>query len=182
MPLTEEEKAERKRQRMIEKAREWSTGTHKNKVASDFQKMIRAEAGADTRQYVTAIVDGEIRQVKREVGQCVCVTCGTVGPWKSSKWGSSNSIETGHFLAGRSQSILFEETNAHPQCVHCNRDLSGNQGVYEMWMRFIYGQEEIDRLRRLKNEPKSFTREQLVDMRISFGERLKAAEERMANG
>jgi hypothetical protein len=57
--------------------------------------------------------------------------------------------------------------------------MSGNQGFYEMWMRVMYGQDEIDRLRRLKNASITFDRFQLVDMRIAFQARLKAAIERM---
>ena len=179
MVLTPEERLSRKRNRMIEKSRELQIGTFAKKfVASDFQKMIRAEAGADPRPFVTAVVNGELTQVPREVGQCVCVTCGKVGPWKGNKLGGG-TIESGHFIASRRMSILLEETNVHAQCKHCNQHLSGNQGCYEIYMRFMYGQAEIDRLRRLKNETVQFTRETLVDMRIGYQARLETAIELM---
>jgi hypothetical protein len=179
MPLTAEEKAERARERMIEKAREYSTRKYCNGfVRPFFQKMIRAEPASQPDGHVPAVVDGVIREVFRRVGQCVCVTCGKVGPWKGNSIGGG-PIESGHFLASSRNSILFEESNVHPQCNTCNDHLSGNRGPYEIWMRHVFGQEEIDRLRRLKTQSVSWDKEQLVDMRIEFTERLRAAEERM---
>lgn len=177
MPLTPEEKAERARERMLQKAKEYSTGTYiRRNVAPVFQKMIRAEFGADPRQYVTAVVDGTIQQVQREVGQCACVTCGRVVRW------NGRDIQTGHFLASRCNSILFEETNVAPQCSHCNGYRGGMPQEYRLWMRMTRGPEAIERLERLKTESRSFMREELVDLRISYAARLAAAEERMRNG
>ena len=108
----------------------------------------------------------------------MCITCGKVRPWKSHGAAAGN-MEAGHFLAGRYASILLEETNCHPQCSYCNDQLSGNQGNYTLWMQYVYGQEEIDRLKRLRAGVRQFSVEEVVDMRIEFGVRLKAAEERM---
>ena len=179
--ITPEEKAQRSRKRMIDVARQSQIGTYtRSVVAPLFQKMIRAEAAALPAGPCVVIVNGEVGQVVRQVGQCACVTCGAIGPWKGNYLGGG-VIETGHFVPSRRASVLFEPTNAHPQCKFCNRHLSGNQGVYEMWMRAVFGQDEIDRLRRLKNETRNFTHEALVDMRLTYTERLKAAEERMQN-
>ena len=182
MALSPEERASRKRDRMIEKAKEMSLGTYSRKfVAACFQKMIRAEAAAEKAASVWAVNDGVMIGVYRKIGECVCVTCGKVGPWKGSDVGGG-PIETGHFVASRAASILFEETNAHPQCKHCNQHLGGNEGNYTIWMQHVYGQHEIDRLRRLKATTRQFTRGELVDMRIRFQERLKATEETMKEG
>ena len=178
--LTSEEKLERKRRLMGDKAAEYQIGTYTNKfVAPVFQRMIRAEAAAVPWAFASAVVDGELRMVFRQVGECVCVTCGKVGPWKGNSIGGG-TIETGHFVAGRRASILFEPTNAHPQCKHCNRHLFGNQARYEVWMAHTYGLDEPDRLRRLKSETRQFSREELVDMRIEFQARLTAAENLIA--
>jgi len=177
--LTEEVKAERARQRMLNTTRKYSVGTYIRKfVAPVFQQMIRAEAAAKPAGPVFAVVTDKARLVHREIGQCVCVTCGRVGPWKGDTMGGG-PIETGHFLASRRASIVLEETNAHPQCPHCNRHLGGNQGAYREWMRQVYGQEEIDRLTRLKNTTRHFAKDELVDLRIAFAARLRAAEERI---
>ena len=176
--LTPEEKASRARQRMIEKSREWTIGTHTCKVAAVYQQMVRAEAAAMPEGMTSAVVGGQIAQVFRRIGQCVCVTCGKVGFWKGNTIGGG-TIETGHFVASRRASILFEPTNAHPQCKHCNRHLGGNQANYELWMQHTYGPSESDRLRRLKRESRQFTREELVDRKIDYQARLNAATDAM---
>ena len=180
MALSPEDKARRKRDRMIEKAREMSPGTYSRKfVATVFQAMIRAEDAALPSTFAAAVVNGQLTVVRRMLGQCVCVTCGKVRPWKNHG-GTAGGMDTGHFIAGRGASIVFEETNAHPQCVGCNQHRSGEQANYTAWMEHVYGPEEVDRLRRLKNTTRQFTREELVDMRIAFQERLREAEERMS--
>jgi len=176
---TDAEKAERARQRMLTTTKKYSVGTYISRfVAPVFQQMIRAEAAAQPAGRVFAVIAGEVKLVYRDVGQCVCVTCGKVGPWKGDTIGGG-PIETGHFLASRRASIVLEETNAHPQCKHCNRHLGGNQGAYREWMREVYGEGEVDRLELLKHTTRQFTKEELVNLRIGFTARLKAAEERM---
>lgn len=179
MPLTPEQKAANARTRMIEKAKEFSTGTYLGRfVAPLFQKMIRAEAGADPRQYVTAVVDGQIRQVERSLGYCACITCGKVLRWDSGIKG----LHTGHFLASRRNSILLEESNCAPQCSSCNYYRSGAPQEFRLWMRMVRGPEAIERLERLKQASRTFGREEIVDMRIAYAARLAAAEARMKEG
>jgi len=174
MALTNKEKAANKRKGMIEKAREYQIGTYSAEfTAKDFQKMIRAEAAALPAGPTPAIVDGELIEVYRNVGQCVCVSCGVVYPWNTKK------MHAGHFLASRRASILYEEDNVHPQCNRCNTYDDGNPQAYRLWMELVYGKEVIERLRRLKNTTVSFSRDELVDMRIGYAARLKAAEEKM---
>ena len=146
----------------------------RNVVAPMFQKMIRAEFGADPRQYVTAVVDGEIRQVERRVGQVVCVTCGKVDSWNSGIKG----MHTGHFVASRRTSILLEEANVAPQCSSCNYYRSGAPTEFRLWMEMVRPN-DIDRLQQLKRESVSFDRDELVDLWFEFSDRLKAAEKRM---
>lgn len=176
MQLSHEEKATRHRDRLIGKAAEFQTGTYVRKfVAPLFQRMVRAEFGADPRQFVTAVVGGEIQQVARFVGECVCVTCGKVDAWNSGIRG----MHTGHFIASRRNSILLEEDNTAPQCSFCNYYQSGNQGAFRKWMLAVRGVETVERLERLKTQSVSFDREQMVDMRIEYTARLKAAEAAM---
>jgi len=176
--LSEEEKADRARQRMLEQARQYQTSTYMRKfVAPLFQQMIRAEFGAEPLGVAPAMMPpiDAISWVPREVGQCVCVTCGTVKAWDSGIKG----IHCGHFLASRRNSILLEEDNCAPQCSHCNYYRSGEQQLFRRWMLAVRGLEVVERLERLKNEVRSFGREELVDLRIGYAARLKAAEERM---
>ena len=174
MPLTEQEKADRKRERMIEKAHEVGVGTYMGKVAVVFQKMIRAEYGARPAGLTPAVVKGKLTEVFREVGQVVCCTCGKVTPWMHGA-----KMHTGHFVAGRTASILFEEDNVSPQCYECNKWRSGAADDYKTWMRHVRGQETIERLNKLRWEVRQFTHESLVDMKLEFQARLTAAEEKM---
>lgn len=149
---------------------------YKHKVAIVFQAMIRAEAGADESPTALAVVNGELKHVPRKRGQCVCVTCGRVCPWRGGQ--GMFKLDSGHFLGGRG-SILFEETCVAPQCSGCNKYGSGKPQEYRRWMEAVYGIEEIERLEFVRRQPLSRTRDQLVDMRIQFDRRLKAAELKM---
>ena len=165
------------RDRMITKAREYTIGTYVSRfVAPEFQRMIRAEAGANPNLRTTAVVDGGIdTAVFRRIGECVCVTCGTILPWSSGIGG----MHTGHFLGSRCFSILLEEENVAPQCAGCNRYHSGRPQQFRMWMEHVRGAEAIERLQALKATTRRFTRDELVDMRIEFKRRLKEAERKM---
>jgi hypothetical protein len=176
MPLPPEDKAERHRTRMLEKAKEYQSSTYCRKFVSPlFQKMIRAEAAASLGPGI-AVVDGELnRYVWREIGQCVCITCGKIDQWDSGIKG----MHTGHFLASRRNSILFDEMNVAPQCSSCNFYHSGNPQAFRKWMLEVRGLETVERLERLKTESVSFDRETLVDMRIGYQARLNEAIERM---
>ena len=178
MKLTPEEKTERKRQRMIDKAREYQVKTYCKKFVSPvFQQMIRAEAGALPRGLEHAVADGYIVGIYREVGQCVCVTCGTVGSWCGGL--KNQTMQTGHFLASRRLSILFEEDGVAPQCSRCNRILGGAPKEYCQWMLAMRGMKTVKRLTLLKPTVRQFTFAKLVDMRIEYAARLKAAIKRM---
>ena len=174
--MNDQEKARRKRQRMLDKAREYTTGTYSRKVATVFQRMIRAEVGARHAGVTPAIVDGQLTMVFRKVGECVCVTCGKVGPWSSGLGG----MHTGHFLPSRRNSILFEEANVAPQCSRCNRYESGAQQPFTNWMLSTRGGEAVERLKRLKHTTRQFTIDELVDMRIEYKARLDTAIARMS--
>lgn len=180
MPLTPEEKARRHRERLLAKAKEYQTGTYVRKfVAPLFQRMIRAEAGSDPRPFVTAVVEGKVTQVPRRLGQCVCATCGKVDSWTGGGPWAENTMHTGHFLALRRNAILFEEDNVAPQCNYCNYQLSGAPESFRKWMIAVRGPEVVERLERLKATVRSFTTEELVDLRIGYQKRLVAAVEKM---
>ena len=169
-------KAARARQRLLETAKTMAAGTYCRKVVAPlFQRMIRAEAGALPEGYYPAIRRNVIAPIYKCVGECVCVTCGDVNAWDSGIKG----MHTGHFVASRRNSILLEEDNVAPQCSSCNFYQSGAPTEFRMWMIEIRGIEVIERLQALKRESVSFSRDELVDLRIAFRDRLKAAEAKM---
>ncbi len=178
MVLTPEERAANKRNKMIQKTREMSGSKYISKfVAPIFQKMIRAEAAAKPACNELVVFKGKLDWIGREVGQCVCVTCGKVQPWS----GGCGGMNAGHFLASRRNSILFEELNVWPQCTRCNTYEGGNPQAYRLWMEEVHGQDVIDRLRKLKETSIMFTGDELVDMRIAYQARLDAAIVSMRN-
>ena len=75
-------------------------------------------------------------------GIAECRTCGDKKHWKQ--------VHAGHFLAGRGESILFEETGCHAQCPICNMVLDGNFKRYKAFIALEYGVGEVNRLERLK--------------------------------
>lgn len=172
MKLSKEEKSARKRQRLIDKTSEMSVGTYLRKyVSKTFQRMIRAESAAYEVTQRFAVVDGNLIPVPWQKGYLTCITCGA-----RYAWTGTNMIDTGHFISSRRNSILLLAENCAEQCKHCNRDHHGRPLEYQMWMVAVRGPKVIERLQRLKTESISFSREELVDMRISFNRRLKAAE------
>ena len=175
--LTDQEKAQRKRQRLLEKARELRPQTYRNKfVAKLFQRMIRAESAAQPSGGSPAVIHGRLVQIHRAVGDVVCVTCGRVGAWNEGIKG----MHTGHFQAGRSNSVIFLEDNVACQCSNCNFYKSGAQQAFRQWIIEVRGRAVLDALEREKNRTVTFSHEDLVDMRIEFQQRLKAAEDVMA--
>lgn len=164
------------RERMLKTAKRHQSSTYARKfVAPIFQRMIRAEFAADPSPTAPAVIGCEVEDVPRRMGQCVCVTCGSVQRWNSGVTG----IHTGHFLASRRNSILFAEDNVAPQCSTCNTFRSGDPQAFRRWMLHVRGEDIVTHLEYLKTQSVSFSRAELVDMRLNYTDRLKAAEERM---
>lgn len=155
------------------------TGTHKYRhhvVAPDFQETTRAEAAAQPEGTVLAVVNGIIRPVHRMVGECVCVTCGTVGAWSGGS--GFRQMQAGHFCSRKDQLVLFRDDNVAVQCSRCNQP-PGSPNEFRMWMVAVRGQEVIDNLEHLARQTFAYSRDELVDMRLEFNRRLKVAKELM---
>ncbi len=73
-----------------------------------------------------------------------CCTCGMPKTYKT--------LQAGHFIPGREDSILFEPTCVHAQCYRCNVKRSGEWVKYYRFMQEKYGQAEIDRLMELSEQ------------------------------
>lgn len=186
MALTEEERKQRRYQKLLQNSKTKQIGTYRKEVARDLQKAIRMEAALFVG-HVKAVVDGELTTVESPHGQCVCVTCGKLMEWNTP------ACNAGHFLGGRSDSIVFEEVGIHPQCAHCNQYRSGAPEEYRTYMDGMYGVEVIQEL---ENRKRGFvrdvggrehklvpsTRDQLVTRRIGYLDRIKAAESKLKQG
>ena len=173
MPLTPEQKRANKIARKLEDFRAKMPQRCLRETAKVFQEMIRAEAGATTNEE-WCVVGGAMRRQWSPLGSCVCVTCGAVYPWRGS-----NKMDSGHFASGRYRSIIFEKANCHSQCSHCNQHREDADGDYLIYMRYVYGQSEVDRLQRLKNVTVQIDREDLAERYVTYKERIRAAEKVM---
>ena len=79
----------------------------------------------------------------------VCISCPREIEYKGS--------QAGHFIAGRTNSILLDEDLVHLQCYHCNMGLSGNYVEYFVAMEKLYDREAIDTFRARKAETAKMT-------------------------
>ena len=101
-------------------------------------------------------------------GMVRCVSCSAKKHWKEQ--------QCGHFLDGRGNAILFEDSGLHAQCLRCNFFGGGTtinvKENYREHMIETYGQEEIDRLIQLKNSARKFTIEELAEMEDNYNDLL----------
>lgn len=94
-------------------------------------------------------------------GICTCCSCGIKLPYKGSRTGTR--MNAGHFFQQRGNpKILFNEKNVHAQCSKCNRKQKSGEGyAYYLYIRDLYGEEEVHKLYLQCGKPFKFTREWL---------------------
>lgn len=77
-----------------------------------------------------------------------CVTCNRPYPFKE--------LQAGHFIQGRSNSVLFDERIVYSQCFGCNgnppRGKGGNYVEFFLFMEKEWGREKIDEFIALKHQ------------------------------
>lgn len=65
-------------------------------------------------------------------------------------------LQAGHFIPGRSNSVLFDERIVYTQCIGCNGNppigKGGNYIEYFVFMEKEWGREKIDEFRQLKHK------------------------------
>lgn len=98
-----------------------------------------------------------------------CCTCGKVYP----SFGVG-CLQAGHFIAGRNNAILFEETCVHAQCYMCNVTHKGATVEYFYFMEKKYGREEIDRLRTLSKTIKKLSPDDLLEIEKMYRDKAKS--------
>ena len=91
------------------------------------------------------------RRDANKAGFVNCVTCGKLMCWEK------DGAQAGHFIAGRTLSILFDPRNCHTQCYGCNVGRGGSYVEYFIYMENRYGREVIDELRYLKNQSRKYS-------------------------
>lgn len=102
-------------------------------------------------------------------GMCRCVTCGVSKHWKEQ--------QAGHFIDGRTNSILFDERGVWVQCYGCNMCRSGNKVEYFRFMQETVGDEVIDELRSLKKKTVKYSYSDYDEIRLKYKQKVKELEE-----
>jgi regulator of sigma D len=107
-------------------------------------KLLRKDAEAIFHKWI----------VKRDKG--ICFTCGNSG------------TQAGHFCHSR---LDFDEINLNCQCVRCNHFLSGNLGIYALFLDKKYGAGTAEALiYRSKQQPNKFDRTELEEFIKKYGQ------------
>jgi hypothetical protein len=95
----------------------------------------------------------------------VCITCGKTYPIES--------LQAGHFIAGRCNAILFDEEMTHAQCYACNVGLHGNVLEYRRKIIEMYG-EGYDEILEIKSkQTRKFTVIELEEFIESLNKRIQ---------
>lgn len=81
-------------------------------------------------------------------GVTECFTCGNKAHWTEH--------QTGHFIDGRSNSVLFNPEVCEIQCFRCNIRLRGNKDAYAPRMVVKHGLKKVEEMWNLKNKVVQF--------------------------
>lgn len=104
------------------------------------QEKKKAKAGlskSKQRDKLDAIFSKYIRlKYSDDRGNCRCISCGKVFPWKE--------IQCGHYMSRRYMSTRFSEDNCRPQCVACNIFNQGNIQMYRRALIKQIGEQRVD--------------------------------------
>ena len=126
------------------------------------QKPRKEQKLSKVKERLWKLVSQYVRQGAADMhGNCTCVTCGLVRPWKE--------MQAGHFIArAQGNATYFELDNIHPQCFRCNINLGGNGPEYYPYMVERYGQDRVDELRRLSKTTRKFTVDELLELEAYY--------------
>lgn len=85
--------------------------------------------------------------------------------------------DAGHFIPGRRDAYLFEETNVHLQSKADNKYQGGSFVEYEIALLELYGPEEVQRLKDLKHQYKKFSAEEYREISDKYRKKYNALKE-----
>lgn len=101
-------------------------------------------------------------------GHCNCVTCGKAKHYKD--------MDAGHYISRMWKPTKYHENNVYAQCVHCNRDLSGNVAEYRINLVGMYGEDHVAEMEAYSRTPfKKMLHEEVEALSTYY--RIKAKEE-----
>ena len=86
-------------------------------------------------------------------------------------------MQAGHYVAGRTNAVLFEEHGCHAQCYNCNINLKGNTFNYREFMDRKYGKVERERIEQLRFKLVKYSPAELEAIRDKYKAKLKEIKE-----
>jgi len=101
-------------------------------------------------------------------GNCTCVTCGTVKPWKE--------MQAGHAVGGRGGYVLFNEKIVRPQDYACN---CAQKGKYPEFIDYLVNKEksltmdEYFDILRESHKPHKLKESDYIELISVYTEKLK---------
>jgi len=98
-----------------------------------------------------------------------CISCGR---FEEDRY-TGGHFDCGHYRStGAAPHLRFHTLNAHAQCKHCNRDLSGNIVEYRKGLRCLLGEKRVQKLEHDQRERK-YSVEDLQRIKRIFNRRAR---------
>ena len=94
----------------------------------------------------------------------LCVTCG--------KRYHIKLLQAGHYVAGRTNAILFSERGVHAQCYNCNINLRGNTLEYRRKIIEMYGEGADEEIEAEKSKIVKYTIPDLEELLTHYKEEI----------
>lgn len=97
-------------------------------------------------------------------GLCECCTCGRKLEFDAKE------CHAGHFVAGRKNSVLFDEKVVFSQCDRCNLWGNGEQGKFVLFMKHKVGlsDDDIEELLNKKHETMKLSDDDVMKLMLGF--------------
>ena len=139
-----------KRETMLKRFKSWSLPKCIETTAKDLQLLVRLRAADET-------------------GQAACCSCGRREHYKK--------MNGGHFVSRGHKATILDPENVHAQCVRCN--CMDNLPGYVLFLDVEYRPGFALELMARAREPKLWTREELVDLRLEFKDQIRTHKQRI---
>lgn len=105
-------------------------------------------------------------------GMVKCCTCEKVGHY--------TSFDAGHFVPGRGNEVLYDDTHIFPQCAGCNCKGGGEQYKFGVFLQKKYGysQYDLDEILSMRHRIRKFTLDELRIINKRYKEEIKFLKEK----
>ena len=134
-------------EKMLERFRKWSLSKCIETTAKDLQLYVRLR-DADKSGYAS------------------CCSCGVRQHYKK--------MNGGHYVSRAFKATILNDKNVHAQCVRCN--VIDNLPGYTLFMESTYGEGFHTEMMAAAREHKTWTREELVELRVELRKKIKQLE------